>query len=104
MQVKVKIRNPDELLRPDMNASVAFLADEKPAAASEAEKPQKPVVYVPASAIRDGAVFLLVDGVAVRRAVKTGPAGPQGTRIGGEDVINTPPQDLKDGMKVKAKS
>jgi HlyD family secretion protein len=109
VQVKVKIRNPDELLRPDMNASVAFLADEKPAAASETEKPQKPVVYVPASAIRDGAVFLLVDGVAVRRAVKTGPAGPQGTRIesgllGGEDVINTPPQDLKDGMKVKAKS
>jgi len=107
VQVKVKIRNPDEYLRPDMNASVAFLADEKPATA-EPDKPQKPVVYLPSSAIVDGAVFLLVDGVAVRRMVKAGPAGPQGTRIesgllGGEDVISAPPPDLKAGMKVKVK-
>ena len=104
VQVKVKIRNPDEFLRPDMNASVAFLAEEKAVSAV----PQKPVIYLPATAIRDGGVFLLVDGVAVRRVVKTGPAGPQGVRVdsgllGGEDVINNPTTEITDGIKVKVK-
>ena len=31
VQIKVKISKPDDYLRPEMNASVAFLADEKPA-------------------------------------------------------------------------
>ena len=31
MQIKVKVEKPDDHLRPEMNASVAFLADEKPA-------------------------------------------------------------------------
>lgn len=109
VQVKVKVRNPDDFLRPDMNASVAFLADEKPAAAASESAPEKPVVYLPATAIRDGAVFLVVDGVVVRRNVKTGASGPQGVRIdsgllGGEDVIDNPPPGLKDGDKVKVKS
>ena len=34
VQVKVKIAQPDEYLRPEMNASVAFLSDEKNAAAT----------------------------------------------------------------------
>jgi len=108
VQVKVKVMNPDEYLRPDMNATVAFLADEKPAAAA-VESAGKPVVFVPASAIKDGAVFLIVDGKASRRAVKTGPSGPQGVRvesglIGGEDIINNPPAELKDGDNVRAKA
>jgi HlyD family secretion protein len=109
VQVKVKVKNPDDFLRPDMNASVAFLADEKPAASAvTSDAQEKPVIYLPATAIRDGAVFLLVDGAAMRRAVKTGASGPQGVRIesgllGGEDVIDNPPADLKDGDKVKGK-
>jgi len=91
-----------------MNASVAFVSDEKPAAATT-EAPAKPVVLVPAAAIKDGAVFVLLDGKALRRPVKTGAVSPQGVRIeqgliGGEDVIVNPPAGLKDGAKVRHKS
>ena len=106
VQVKVKVLKPDSRLRPDMNASVAFLADAKPQTTAAAD--QKPVVYVPSSAIREGAVFMVVDGKAMRKAVKTGPAGSQGVKvesglIGGEDLINNPPADLKDGARVTRK-
>jgi HlyD family secretion protein len=110
VQVKVKVKNPDEFLRPDMNASVAFLADAKPASAeTSSAAPSKPMIYLPSTAIRDGAVFLIVDEKAVRRTVKTGASGPQGVRIesglnGGEDVINNPPAELKDGDKVRTKA
>jgi HlyD family secretion protein len=108
VQVKVKIARPDEYLRPEMNASVAFVSDEKPAAAA-GETPAKPVVLVPAAAIKEGAVFVLLDGKAVRRPVRTGAVSPQGVRIeqgliGGEDVIVNPPAGLKDGSKVRQKS
>ena len=66
VQVKVKVANPDDYLRPEMNASVAFLADEKPAAGRR--PPQPVVIVVPASAVRDSAVFVVLDGKAVRRA------------------------------------
>jgi HlyD family secretion protein len=104
VQVKVKVTNPDGDLRPDMNASVDFLAD-APAAKSE---PAKPMVYVPATAVRDGAVFIYLNGQAVRRAIKTGATNSQGVRveeglIGGEEVIVNPPAELKDGGKVKIK-
>jgi len=103
VQVKVKIVKPDIYLRPEMNASVAFIADAKKTGAAE-----KPSIVIPASAVRDGAVFVISSGRAVRRAVKTGSTGPQGVRIedgliGGEDLIATPPADLKDGDRVKPK-
>jgi HlyD family secretion protein len=86
-----------------MNASVAFLSDEKLAGPGA---PAKPVVLVPPSAVRNNAVFLLLGGKAVRRPVKTGPATNQGVRIeegliGGEDLIVNPPADLKDGARVR---
>ena len=67
------------------------------------------VVVVPASAVRDNAVFVLLDGKAVRRAVKIGGTNSQGVRveeglIGGEDLIVNPPADLKDGTRVKRKA
>jgi HlyD family secretion protein len=107
VQVKVKVLNPDSRLRPDMNASVAFLVEAKPAATASAPG-QKPVVYAPASAIREGAVFVVVDGKAVRKAVKTGPPSAQGVKIesgliGGEDLVNNPTAELKDGARVTVK-
>ena len=107
VQIKVKVLRPDDHLRPEMNASVAFLADRKPASSDGTAA--KPVVMVPASAIKDGAVFVLLDGKAVRRAVKTGATSTQGIRIeegliGGEDVILNPPPGLKDGDKVRTKA
>ena len=110
VQVKVKILKPDEYLRPEMNASVAFLAEKKPQTGSA---PAQPSVWIPASAVRDGSVFVVGSGRAVKRRVKTGATmtlstGAPGVRveeglIGGEDLIVGPPADLKDGDRVKAK-
>lgn len=105
VQIKVKVRNPDDYLRPEMNASVAFLSDDKPNTLSES----KPLVIVPASAVRDNAVFVMLDGRAVRRPVKVGATTSQGVRveeglIGGEELIVNPPQGLKDGDRVRHKA
>jgi len=105
VQVKVKVLNPDEYLRPEMNASVAFVSDEKQAAAGTTAKP---VVMIPASALRDNGVFVIFDGKAVRRPVKTGSTNSKGVRIedgliGGEDLILNPPADLKNGDRVRPK-
>ncbi|HTS66347.1 MAG TPA: efflux RND transporter periplasmic adaptor subunit [Candidatus Acidoferrales bacterium] len=106
VQIKVKITKPDEYLRPEMNASVAFAADEKP---KTMETQAKPVVLIPSAAVRDGAVFVLFEGKAVKRTVKTGPVSGASVRveqglIGGEDLIVNPPSGLKDGDKVRQKS
>jgi HlyD family secretion protein len=105
VQVKVRVLGPDGYLRPEMNASVAFFSPEKAGAAT----PQsKPLVTVPASAVRENAVFVVVDGKALRRAVKVSGTTSQGVQvgeglIGGEDLIVNPPADLKEGQKVRPK-
>jgi HlyD family secretion protein len=112
VQVKVKISQPDTFLRPEMNASVAFASEENAGQKSTrtgSESAAKPVVIVPASALHDGAVFVLLDGKALRRAVKTGATSAQGVRVeqglvGGEDLITNPPPGLRDGDKVRQKA
>ena len=115
VQIKVKITSPDSYLRPEMNASVAFASEDKteakpgkPGSAVTAAA-AKPVVLVPAGALRDGSVFVLLDGKALRRAVKTGATSTQGVRVeqglvGGEDLITNPPPGLKDGDAVRQKA
>jgi HlyD family secretion protein len=105
VQIKVKVARPDAYLRPEMNASVGFVADEKPDVSTTVSRP---VVLVPAAAVRDGAVFVVLDDKAVRRAVKTGETSGANVRIveglvGGEDLILDPPATLKDGGKVRRK-
>ena len=107
VQVKVKVAQPDNYLRPEMNASVAFASDAK--SESPGGAPARPVVIVPSTALRDGAVFVFLDGKAVRRSVKTGATSPQGVRVeeglvGGEDLILNPPSALKNGDKVRQKA
>jgi HlyD family secretion protein len=107
VQIKVKVAKPDSYLRPEMNASVAFLSDPKPARTAS-DTPSKPVVMIPASAVHDGAVFVALDGRVVRRAVKTGATSGSSIRIedgliGGEDLIPNPPAGLKDGDKIRQK-
>jgi HlyD family secretion protein len=107
VQIKVKVVKPDEYLRPEMNASVAFLSDHKPERTDPAV-PSKPVVMIPASAVHDGAVFVYLDGRAIKRPVKTGAVSGSSVRIdsgliGGEDLIANPPAGLKDGDKVRQK-
>jgi HlyD family secretion protein len=106
VQVKVQILNPDAYLRPDMNATVKFLADENQHASSQ---PQG--VFVPTTAVRDRdskkVVFVAFNGRALMREVKVLSQRSGGLLVqglnGGEDVITTAPQDLKDGDKIKIK-
>ena len=107
VQIKVKVAKPDEYLRPEMNASVAFLSDEKPASTSDAAERSRWSWCRPrrcrmarcsccSTARRCGA--------RSRRARSSG----QGVRIeqgliGGEDLIVNPPAGLKDGDKVRQK-
>src|SRR5579884_322169 len=104
VQVKVKVLNPDDYLRPDMNATVAFYNDVKPQAAGTLSR----VVVIPQAAVRDGSVFVVVDGRARKRSVTTGGASEKGVLIesgliGGEDLIVSPPANLKDGQRVVVK-
>ncbi|MGA8489340.1 MAG: efflux RND transporter periplasmic adaptor subunit [Terriglobales bacterium] len=106
VQVKVQILNPDAYLRPDMNATVKFLADDSKHASTQ---PQG--VFVPNAAIhdRDGKkfVFLAFDGKALLREVKIQAQRSSGVLVqglnGGEDVITSAPQELKDGEKIRIK-
>jgi len=104
VQVKVKVLNPDQYLRPEMNASVGFHPLDKGVESRETE----PQLTIPASAVRDGAVFVIVDGKAIRRHVQVSGTSPQGVLIsngliGGEDLILNPAADLKDGQNVRPK-
>jgi len=104
VQVKVRVLNPDEYLRPDMNATVSFYNDAKAALASEAKR----VVVIPQGAVQNGRVFVVVNGRARARRVTTGGAAEKGVLvqsglIGGEDIIVSPPASLKDGQKVEVK-
>jgi HlyD family secretion protein len=106
VQVKVRVINPDSYLRPEMNASVAFYSNEKP---SGRESEAKPMVIVPASAIKENSVFVVLGGKAVRRSVKVAGTTAQGVQvteglIGGEDLVANPSADLKDGQKVRARA
>jgi HlyD family secretion protein len=105
VQVKVQVSKPDSYLRPEMNASVAFAADEKPSSAEE----KRPVITVPASAVQNGAVFVVLNGRAVRRNVRVASTTSHGVQvesglIGGEDVVVNPPAGLKDGARVQVKA
>jgi HlyD family secretion protein len=103
VQVKVKVLKPDDYLRPEMNASVAFIAEAKQSGEAAAARP---LIFVPATAVRDNAVFVIVGDRAVKRAVKAAGITPQGMRleeglIGGEELIVNPGAELKDGDKVR---
>ena len=106
VQVKVRIKNPDEHLRPDMNATVKFLADDNK------NGNQGPAgAIVPANAVRDRdgkkVVFLVLNGKVVMKQVKILSQRSDGYLvdgpINGENVITSGPENLKDGQSVKVK-
>jgi HlyD family secretion protein len=106
VQVKVQVLNPDEYLRPEMNATVKFLADEPKNKGS-----QPAGAFVPSSALRDHdgkkVVFLAFDDKAHMREVHVLSQRADGFLVdglvGGESVITKGPQDLKDGDSIKVK-
>ena len=110
VQVKVQVQNPDKYpavqLRPEMNATVKFLANDAP------KNTKDPTgVYVPSTAIRDRdgkkIVFLAYNEKAVAREVHVVGQRSDGALVdglvGGESVITTAPPTLKDGDKIKIK-
>ena len=106
VQVKVQIKNPDEHLRPDMNATVKFLADDNK---NGNQGPGGAIV--PANAVRDRdgkkVVFLVLNGKVVMKQVKILSQRSDGYLvdgpINGENVITSGPENLKDGQSVKIK-
>src|SRR6267378_1242908 len=109
VQVKVQILNPDEFLRPEMNASVEFQAaqnENKSAAA-----PSQAGAFVPTQALRDKEgtkfVFIVLNGRTLHRDVHV--LGPRSggflvdSLVGGESVVTAAPADLKDGQKIRIK-
>jgi HlyD family secretion protein len=112
VQVKVQVLNPGKYptiqLRPEMNATVKFLADEAP----KTKTAQEPAgVYVPSTAIRDRdgkkIVLIAYDGKAVAREVHVMSQRSDGALVdglvGGESLITTAPATLKDGDRIKIK-
>jgi HlyD family secretion protein len=106
VQVKVQILNPDDYLRPEMNATVKFLAEEK-----KGGNLQPSGVLVPTSAVRDRdgkkIVFIAFNEKALHRDVqvlseRSGGLLVEGL-VGGESVIVSGPADLKEGDKIKIK-
>lgn len=105
VRVKLQILHPDDRLRPDMNASVAFV---DPSAARD-QHAGAAMITIPTSAIRDQSVFIVLEGKAVRRHVQVAETTPQGVRLGqggldgGEELILNPPTGLRNGEKVRIK-
>jgi HlyD family secretion protein len=106
--VRVKVLNPDDFLKPDMNATVSFLSPTKIAATQAAAKNAPPqMLQIPATAVKDNAVFIVEDNKAIRRPVVVGnPTDNHQVEIrkgltGGEDLILNPPQNLADNDPVK---
>ncbi len=104
VQVKVRVENPDGYLRPDMNATTVFYNDAPAQTATSAKR----VIVVPATAVQNGAVFVVMNGRARKRPVTTSGTSDKGVLvdsglIGGEDLILNPPANLKDGDRVEVK-
>jgi len=108
VQVKVQIQDPDEYLRPEMNSTVKFIADEP----SQKPSDSAPVgVFVPSTAMRDRdgkkIVYIAYNGRAVAREIHVVSQRADGAMVdglvGGENVITTAPATLKDGDKIKIK-
>lgn len=107
VEVRVKVLHPDDMLKPDMNATVSFLNPDKLAATSQPTATrERPVLRIPSSAVVGGEVFVVDAGKAAKRPVVVGTVVSGETEIrkglaGGEELILSPPPTLKDNDPVK---
>jgi HlyD family secretion protein len=107
VQVKVKVENPDEQLRPEMNARVNFLTDS--AAEPESGKPALRVMVPKAAVVhRDGSdfVFVVKGNRVEQRVIRLGEATGDFYNVieglsGGESAAVTGADKLRDGDRVK---
>jgi RND family efflux transporter MFP subunit len=106
VKVRIALKTKDPRIVPDMGVRVSFLDTPKPGAA-------KPTgVWVPTRAVvgkdKDAAVFVVSDGKAQRVPVTAGEVRDVDTLVtqglkGGETVVLSPPEGLRDGGKVVPK-
>jgi hypothetical protein len=88
-----------------MNSSVSFLNDAKPVTSQGNAAPR---IVVPAGAVRNDSVFIVLNGKVIARQVKTGSTTAKGVVVeqglnGGEDLVLAPPATLKNGDRVHVK-
>jgi HlyD family secretion protein len=106
LQIKVKVENPNEQLRPEMNARVNFLSD-KPA---KAETQSSARVLVPKQAVvrKDGGAFVFVikGNKVEQRTIRVGDEAGDAYYVldglsGSESVATAGVDKLRDGDRVK---
>ncbi|HAF12411.1 MAG TPA: efflux RND transporter periplasmic adaptor subunit [Blastocatellia bacterium] len=105
VQIKVKVENPDEQLRPEMNARVNFLSD----ALTSHAKPAVRVLVPKAAVVRkDGNAFVfVVKGNRVeQRSIRLGDEAGEFYYVfeglsGGESAATAGVEKLRDGDRVK---
>ena len=107
VQVKVSILDHDPRILPEMGAKVDFL---QPASPTTAGVAPKPVIRVPAAAVKSDAgasvVWVVRDGKLTRRVVQTGPVSGGFLEVrsglsGGEQLLVGGVDTPSEGMKVK---
>jgi len=105
VQVKIKVDNPDEQLRPEMNARVNFLGE-----AQTTQSKVAPRVLVPKAAVvkRDGGVvvFVIKGNRVEQRSIRLGDEAGEFYYVleglsGGESTATTGAEKLGDGDRVK---
>src|SRR5215217_196417 len=106
VQVKVKVENPNEQLRPEMNARVNFLADQAPATENRAVGR----VLVPKAAVvkndNSSFVFVVKGNRVEQRTIRTGEESGDAYVVldglsGNESVAVAEVDKLRDGDRVK---
>jgi HlyD family secretion protein len=105
LQVKVRVAEPDGVIRPEMNAKVTFL--EPPSGSGGPAK-----VFAPKEAVftreAQSFVYQVNDGTATARRVRVGAEADGRIEVldglaGGESVVVRGVELLKDGQRVRVK-
>lgn len=108
VKVRIRIEAKDARIIPDMGVRVAFLPEDKPQDAAQAEGPRG--VLIPAEAVKDDAgtsvVFVIRGETVERRAVKLGDARGNQVQVvaglsGGEQVAIGELAKLADGTRIE---
>ncbi len=105
VQVKVQVLEPDDLIRPEMNANVSFLSRSEDGRGAAAKS--VPRITIPASTLVNGnSVLVVVQDRVVRKQVGVVRSNADGVEIdrglsGGEDIVLSPPPELADGDRVR---
>ncbi len=108
VQVKVRVLDPDDGMRTEVNARVTFLGDAPDAASGVSDKPR---LWIPKAAVVQGAegttVYIIAGDKAVPTNVKLGTEAEKGVEVveglaGDESLIVSPLEKITAGARVVA--